>query len=230
MSQKEDFEFSPKWHFAKYYLLMSERLDEFLNNEKVARSTNLSHNPAMAFTRTLTRTLSNAGPSFKEYLKQLKGSLFLINNYDHMLAFFEEINVMDLMKKMNPQLESNIRKNIDANMEKTTKLFEYLSAKWEKCNMPLHQSSKVRRKEEIIIMLREVLESLFKIVVISTSSNEAIRRVASEHLSPILNDLQASGELLFIANELKIRYDHYGENKRSLKTLIIDRIFPNSSF
>ena len=79
-------------------------------------------------------------------------------------------------------------------------------------------------------MLREVLESLFKIVVISTSSNEAIRRVASEHLSPILNDLQASGELLFIANELKIRYDHYGENKRSLKTLIIDRIFPNSSF
>ena len=223
MIQKEDFEFSPEWTFAKYYLLIAERLEEFLNDEveKVVMSSS-STKPSLSIAKSITRQFSTQSPNFKLYKKSFKASLFLVNNFDCILSFTEEINIKSTMKKKDTNFEAALKKNIDSYICKTNELYSYLNSKWEKYKQADNQSSKNKRKDEFLVLFKETLEMLFKIVILNENSNETARNLTKEHLGTILDDLDLSGDLSSILIGLQISNDY----KKRYKDLTLEKIFP----
>jgi len=225
MIQKEDFEYSPSCTFAKYYLLIEEKLEEWLltETEKVVLN-------SISLTRTVTRTISNNGPNFKQLKDEFKIAAFLLNNFDYILSFVDEINVKDFMNKKNPKFESALKNKIEMQLNKANNLCNFLNSKWNKFKSGDIHTSTLRRKEEFKKMFKETLGMFFKTVVLNRNSNLILRDMVKANLSSILEDLDLSGDLGIILKELQVKNENYLENKKSYKKLVLERIFPAFDF
>jgi hypothetical protein len=225
MIQKEDFEYSPNCTFAKYYLLIEEKLEEWLMTETERVALN-----SISLTRTMTRTLSNNGPTFKQLKDEFKIAAFLLNNFDYILSFVDEINVKDFMNKQNPKFESALKNKIEIQINKTYNLCNFLNSKWNKYKSGDIHISTLKRKEEFKKMFKETLEMFFKTVVLNKNSNFTLRDMVKENLGSILEDLDLSGDLGIILKELQIKNENYLENKKTYKKLVVEKIFPTFEF
>jgi hypothetical protein len=221
MIQKEDFEYSPEFSLAKYYLLIEERLEEWLTTESEKECLN-----SVSLTKTLTRTISNHGPNFKQLKKEFQIATFVLNNFDFILEFVEDINVKTLMNKKNSNFESALKGKIESQINKTNSFYNFINHKWTKykSSSDTHGSG---RKEEFRIIIKESLEIFFKTVVLNKTSNAIFRNLFVRNLGTILDDLDLSGDLGIILKDLNIRNDNYLEIKKSYKRLTLEKIFPS---
>ena len=231
MIQKEDFEYSPEWTFAKYYLLIEERIDEWLMGEiekllATQGSLSLSLKPGIA----LSRIFSSQGSSFRQFKKEFKAFIFLINNYDFILRFIDEIGIKNIMKKRDSNFENVLKKNIETQINKTKNLYNFLNSKWEKYNLAENQSAKQKRKEDFKLMLKETLEMFFKTPIINKKSGDMLRNIADECLASILDELELGGDLGVILYDLEIRKDSFLEDKKSVKLVTLEKVFPTVEY
>ncbi len=120
----EDFQQSPKFYFGKYYMLIMERLQSFLQDE-----TNKLLSTGSSIKFMSSSPFSN---NFNGLIKTLKAHLFLANNLQHLIEFADNLSLLGSFKKIDPNFESSFRAAIDSNTEKACELFVYLNSKWEK--------------------------------------------------------------------------------------------------
>ena len=228
MIQKEDFEYSPDWTFAKYYLLIEERIDEWLMSEieELLSTQGSSLMPGLS----LPRMFSSQGSSFRQFKKEFKAFTFLVNNFDYILSFIEEIGINSIMKKKDSNFESSLKKNIDIQINKTKSLYDFLNSKWSKYNLAENQSAKQKRKDEFRILIRETFEMFVKTPILNKKSSDSLRDMINESLGSILDELESNGDLSIILNDLDIRNDNYLENKKSLKLLTLENMFPTIDY
>ena len=114
-------------HLAKYFSLLIEKLIYFLVEETLKFSS--KHLIILPDSVTYTLRFSKLN-EFKDALKSLKIFTFLINNIEHIILFINEMNMMDLFKKINPEFETNLNKNISFNEDKACEVFRFLARKW----------------------------------------------------------------------------------------------------
>ena len=233
--KNEEFEHSREWTFAKYYLLIIEKLGDFLYEEVEKLMTNSSAKsatekiglPTLHLTKNLSRKFSDlvgheTSQSFPQVKASFKASIFLINNFDFILTFTHDIEINASIKKKDANFETALKKSIETSIQKTNDLYSYLNSKWEKYKQTDNQSSKYRRKEEFMFLFKETLEMLFKCLIHNSTINENVRNLTKVNLGNILEDLNLKGDLSIILNELHIKNDE----KKNYKDLIIERIFP----
>jgi hypothetical protein len=231
MIQKEDFEYSPEWTFAKYYLLIEEKLEEWLMTECEKLLENHASIPSSIMPGlSLSRMFSSQGSNFKQLKKEFKVLTFLVNNFDFILNFVDEINVKNMMKKKNSNFESVLKKNIEAQVNKANGLFDFLNAKWDKYKMAENQSAKQKRREEFRHLLKDVIEILFKTPILVKNTSDMLRNLVKERMDAILDDFDSCGELGIMLNDLDIRNDNYSESKKSSKNVTLEKIFPNFDY
>jgi len=231
MIQKEDFEYSPEWTFAKYYLLIEERLEEWLLTEcEKLLENHVSISSSIKPGLSLSRMFSTQSSNFKQLKKEFKVLTFLANNFDFILNFVDEINVKNMMKKKSSNFETVLKKNIDAQVNKANSLFDFLNAKWDKYKLSENQSAKQKRREEFRHLLRDVLEILLKTPILEKNTSDMLRNLVSERMDAILDDFDACGELGIMLNDLDVRNDNYMENKKSSKIVALEKIFPNFDY
>jgi hypothetical protein len=276
----EEFEHSPKWHFAKYYLFIADRLESFLNYEanKIGlnpQTSNLLANfkPSKA---SILQTNSLTGSSnFILNLRLFKACVFMVNNLDYIMETVKEMNILNLLKKMNPEFEDKLTSSINNYIEKSCELFNYIDLKWAKLNATsedkkdgrLENSSstssassyksssslsnrslsietldfkqqgsklfknpfndtKKKRKENFFIILKETFEILMRTAIENTNSNETLKSKVVDYFSPIFESLEASGDLIQLANNIKLNY--MPDKGVSLKDTILSEVYPNS--
>jgi hypothetical protein len=123
---EEDFLQSSKFYFSKYYMLILERLQNFLEEE-----TNklLSTGPSINISFLSSSPFSN---SFNNLVKAFRAHIFLANNLEHLIQVAEGMNLLSSFKKIDAGFESSFRAVIDSSLDKACELFAYLSAKWTK--------------------------------------------------------------------------------------------------
>lgn len=276
----EEFEYSPKWHFAKYYLFIADRLENFLNYEanKIGlnpQTSNLLTNFKSSKSSILQTNSLTGSSNFILNLKLFKACIFMVNNLDYIMETVKEMNILNLLKKMNPEFEDKLTSSINNYIEKSCELFNYIDLKWAKLNATsedkkdgrLENSSstssassyksssslsnrslsietldfkqqgtklfknpfndtKKKRKENFFIILKETFEILMRTAIENTNSNETLKSKVVDYFSPIFESLEASGDLIQLANSLKLNY--MPDKGVSLKDTILSEVYPNS--
>lgn len=125
--EDDDDNFSSRNYLAKYFSILIEKLICFL----VEETEKFSSKNHIILSDSLTDALRfDKLNDFKDALKSLKIFIFLVNNLEYIKAFINELNLMELFYKIDPEFENNLNKNILSNMNKACDMFKFLARKW----------------------------------------------------------------------------------------------------
>lgn len=124
-AEAEEFHQSPKYYFAKYYIMLIEKFESFLDDEvskMCKQESQLSH----------LLSSSQFSANFNNHIKSLRAHVFYINNLEHVKQLAVSWKLMQNMKRVNSNFESDLNDKIEAHIQKACLVFDYLSLKWAK--------------------------------------------------------------------------------------------------
>ena len=125
----EEFEYASKYYFAKYLIVLLDRLVYFLVEQTDQFDSDLSLNISQSMKSTHNFYKLH---EYKENLKQFKSHIFLLNNIEYIRKFLNGLNLSELFLQINKNFEYNMTRNMNVNIERACGIFRYLERKWKK--------------------------------------------------------------------------------------------------
>lgn len=139
MQNDDDNQQSKVWYLAKYYFFFLQKLDKFIMNEIANAKTNLAatnwEDESSKIQYINLASTEDLSSSFKSELAFMKLNVFAANNFQFLLNFVQQMNLMDTLKIVHPNFEAETNAFIEANVSKATDFFISIHEKWKQLNI-----------------------------------------------------------------------------------------------
>jgi hypothetical protein len=121
LSDEEDFENVNKSYFTKYYLLILKGLITFVSNESIKYEVAKESNGKISQIFQKTSIVK-----FNKYIKNLKQSVFMINNISYLVDNLNELNIFEALIKADLSLNAWLCELYDSYVQKACEIFDFL--------------------------------------------------------------------------------------------------------
>lgn len=238
-SKKDALDPSDRWYLSKYYSLLIEKLDHFLIDCTIKSCESHKFN----FISDMSSISFSVSNSFAKHLKSLKAFIFLVNNLTYVFDKIFDLELINDLKDINSMFEEVMKENIENNILNSLQVFKYLNVKWTKLMAEneltdsnhlsikalvakIPNSDKIRKKNEYLFYLKEVLLQSMCLVIPNKRINQIFRDKMFEYVNPILEWMDKNNELQLLYNNLNLRSKKTGRN---IIQVLYDSVFPFDS-
>jgi hypothetical protein len=224
--------------YGKFYDSIIESLHSYLVEE--ATKYDDGHKLKIQKFTTITH-ISSTSDIFKNGVKSLKLSIFLLNNSNNIMNFIEELDLLEMINKVNSHFQAKFDSNCEKYINDGVSVFKFMEKRWNKLlntskdngesakNDPFFNSNQdvklKKKKEEFLNHFLELVNTCFKISIEDDKLNELFKDIIAINFYPILDYLESTNELKHISLSLDLNNNDNNIKNISLKEKIFSRMF-----